>query len=111
MDRSVDGMRCGSWVIDVATNERILVTNGICILPHDSQEAYQASHKEHIGCVHYPWEGLVFEMVGETMRTWRMEIINTRNLRPSHPTDGIESLRTQYEKKVQEICKFNRRRK
>lgn len=51
----------------------VLVTNLICTLPHNSVEAYQASHAD--GCLATPYEGYVFVTNGDTVVTWQMEII------------------------------------
>jgi hypothetical protein len=70
----------------------VLVTNCRCQLPHDSPEAYREHHSD--GCLMKPWEGLVFEMSGNAITRWGMEILTRRPLAPV-PAEKADDIKRQ----------------
>lgn len=68
-DRYV-GLKCGEVGL-LASGRYVLITNQICTLPHKTTAEYLEAHRD-AGCLMRPWEGIVFEMVGDTVSDWGM---------------------------------------
>jgi hypothetical protein len=73
----ISGIPMGAVGVD-PDGKHVLVTNLICTLPHANTEVYQASHGD--GCLMAPYESLVFDMDGDTVTGWHMEVITGRAL-------------------------------
>lgn len=80
------GLKINEVGVDQGTKEFVLVTNCICSLPHDTQEAYNASHDD--GCLMVPFEGLVFTTLAGAVVTWNMQDIRDRVLVLADPEDA-----------------------
>jgi hypothetical protein len=80
--------------VDEDTGEFVLVTNGICVLPHTTAD-FKAGHETNGGhCCYKPYEGLVFETVAGAVKGWGIQEIASRRLVPA-PADTAASIKTQ----------------
>jgi len=62
-DEWVGNSRTGDVAWDNQAKEYVLITNGKCILAHDTPESYAAAHKGG-GCQYVPHEGIALRVVG-----------------------------------------------
>jgi hypothetical protein len=85
-------LKCGQVGGDEAVGEVVLVTNCICCLPHRDTEEYEESHAD--GCLMVPYEGMVVQMAGEKVVTWRLCGIRDRQL-TLLPDALVESIQQQ----------------
>lgn len=104
MDTWVSAVGMNGIGRDETTGKFVLVTNGICMLPHAPQAAHALAHVG-TGCRIVPLEGLVFDTGrNHTVRSWQMENVRDRVL---HPVDAdVEAkIRRQFEEMCDEIAK------
>lgn len=104
-------LKTNSIARDTATNEFVLITNGICIFSHRNEDLplHKAAHATNGGhCCYTPYEGLVFQTEGDGEQvkvvTWSMKVITGRPLAPVSVGES-ESILRQYKERLEQLAK------
>mgnify|MGYP007007270854 FL=1 len=87
-------LNINDYAVDIDSGEFVLITNQMC---------RKCAHAHpHIQCEWDPWEGLVFEMEGDKLKTWQMQNIKHRNLRKTTPQE-LSVIQPQHQARLEEL--------
>lgn len=86
---------------DTTTGEFVILTNGICVLPHTTTEEYKKAHATN-GCRFKPYEGLVFVGPTDGLTTWSMKNIASRSFEKASDGDAAK-VKEFYHKRLEEV--------